>query len=68
MHQDQHEDRFHVVVNHEEQYSVWPTYHDVPQGWRSVGEPAPREECLRRIEELWTDMTPRSLREAEAAG
>ncbi|GAA2943578.1 MbtH family protein [Streptomyces enissocaesilis] len=63
-----HQDLFHVVVNHEDQYSVWPTYHDVPQGWRTVGEPSPREDCLRRIEELWTDMTPKSLREAAPAG
>ncbi|MFD0399930.1 MbtH family protein [Kitasatospora sp. NPDC127121] len=56
------EDQYHVVVNHEEQYSIWPTYHDVPQGWRTVGEPASREDCLRRIEEEWDDMTPKSAR------
>ncbi|WP_371621554.1 MbtH family NRPS accessory protein [Streptomyces sp. NBC_01116] len=62
------EDLYHVVVNHEEQYSIWPTYHDVPAGWRITGEPSTREECLRRIEEEWTDMTPKSARTAPADG
>ncbi|HEY6309430.1 MAG TPA: MbtH family protein [Streptosporangiaceae bacterium] len=60
------EDFYHVVVNDEEQYSIWPTYHPVPAGWRTVGNPAPRQECLSRIEREWTDMTPESVREARA--
>jgi uncharacterized protein YbdZ (MbtH family) len=58
------QDLFHVVVNDEEQYSIWPTYHEVPLGWRTSGAPASREKCLLRIEDEWTDMTPRSVRAA----
>lgn len=58
------QDLYHVVVNHQEQYSIWPTYHSVPLGWRTVGDVATKEECLRTIEEVWTDMTPKSVREA----
>ncbi|GAA3429998.1 MbtH family protein [Streptosporangium sandarakinum] len=54
---------FHVVVNDEEQYSIWPAGHDLPAGWRPVGGPAPKAECLARIDVDWTDMRPRSLRE-----
>ncbi|MEU7114593.1 MbtH family NRPS accessory protein [Streptomyces sp. NPDC046182] len=57
-------ERYLVVRNHEEQYSVWRADRELPQGWDSVGEPAPKEECLSRIEELWTDMRPLSLRTA----
>ncbi|GAA3032671.1 hypothetical protein GCM10020229_50190 [Kitasatospora albolonga] len=60
------QDLFHVVVNHEDQYSIWPTYHEIPLGWRASGEAATREECLRRIETEWTDMTPRSVRAVPA--
>jgi MbtH protein len=55
---------FRVVVNHEEQYSVWAADLDVPAGWRPVGEPRPRKECLDHIAEVWTDMRPLSLRRA----
>ena len=51
-----------VVVNHEEQYSVWFADRTPPDGWRAVGSAAPRKECLARIAELWTDMRPLSLR------
>ncbi|GGX87739.1 MbtH family NRPS accessory protein [Massilia dura] len=53
---------FNVVRNEEEQYSVWPAWRPVPAGWTTVGEPASREACLERIETLWTDMRPLSLR------
>ena len=53
---------FLVVVNHEEQYSVWPAGRALPAGWDAVGEPAPKASCLARIELLWTDMRPLSLR------
>lgn len=62
------EDLYHVVVNDEEQYSLWPTYHPIPAGWHAVGEEASREECLRRIEVEWTDMTPKSARLPSAGG
>ncbi|MFI6377785.1 MbtH family protein [Streptomyces sp. NPDC050546] len=53
-----------VVVNDEEQYSVWPTDQDIPEGWRSAGKRGPKDECLAWIDEHWTDMRPLSLRRA----
>jgi MbtH protein len=53
-----------VVVNHEEQYSIWPDYKDMPNGWKAVGKSGPKQECLAYIEEVWTDMRPLSLRKA----
>ncbi|MDE4133246.1 MbtH family NRPS accessory protein [Phaeobacter sp. QD34_3] len=53
-----------VVVNDEEQYSIWPAERELPAGWQQVGEPGSREACLDHIEEVWTDMRPKSLREA----
>ncbi|GGB36206.1 antibiotic synthesis protein MbtH [Tistrella bauzanensis] len=55
---------FDVVVNHEEQYSIWPTYKPVPAGWRTVGKQGPKADCLAYIDEVWTDMRPLSLRRA----
>ncbi|MBJ7004467.1 MbtH family protein [Streptomyces griseofuscus] len=57
-----HDELYHVVRNHEEQYSLWRADREVPKGWDTVGGSAPKEECLSRIEELWTDMRPLSLR------
>lgn len=54
---------FRVVVNDEEQYSVWATGRDLPVGWREQGTTGTRQECLDAIRELWTDLRPRSLRE-----
>lgn len=60
---------FHVVVNHEEQYSIWPEYKAIPQGWRAVGVTGPKAVCLAHIEQVWTDMRPLSLRQKmQAAG
>jgi MbtH protein len=56
--------RYSVVVNDEEQYSIWPHGRELPAGWRAVGDPAGREQCLDRIAELWTDMRPASVRQA----
>lgn len=53
---------FLVVKNQEDQYSIWPYYKNIPAGWESVGEPKEKEDCLKYIEEVWTDMRPRSLR------
>ncbi len=53
-----------VVVNAEEQYSVWRDREQPPAGWQAIGEPAGREQCLDRIAELWTDIRPASLRRA----
>lgn len=51
-----------VVVNHEEQYSIWPDYKDMPNGWKAVGKSGLKQECLDYINEVWTDMRPLSLR------
>lgn len=53
---------YHVVVNYEEQYSIWPEYKEVPIGWRTVGKSGPKQECLDYIRDVWTDMRPLSLR------
>ena len=54
---------FKVVVNHEEQYSIYPAERRVPIGWRAVGKVAEEEECLRYIEEIWTNNRPADVRE-----
>lgn len=55
---------FHVVVNDEEQHSLWPVFAEVPGGWRIAFGPGTRAEGLAYVEENWTDMRPRALREA----
>jgi uncharacterized protein YbdZ (MbtH family) len=52
---------FCVLVNDEGQYSLWPTFREVPSGWHVVGPRGGRAECLAWIEETWTDMRPKSL-------
>ncbi len=51
-----------VVVNHEEQYSIWFVDREIPLGWREAGKRGTKAECLAYIEEVWTDMRPLSLR------
>ncbi|MDX2093764.1 MAG: MbtH family protein [Kofleriaceae bacterium] len=53
---------FEVVMNHEEQYSIWPADREVPAGWRTVGKKGKKAECLAYINEVWTDMRPASVR------
>ncbi len=53
---------FKVVLNDEEQYSVWWADRELPAGWRAEGTEGTHEECLARISEVWTDMRPLSLR------
>lgn len=53
---------YKVVVNHEEQYSIWPVDRENPLGWRDVGKQGVKSECLDYIKEVWTDMRPLSLR------
>ncbi len=53
---------YQVVVNHEEQYSIWPADRDIPLGWQAVGKSGTKEACLDYIKEVWTDMRPLSLR------
>ena len=57
---------YNVVINQEEQYSIWPADRSNPLGWNDVGKSGPKAECLAYIKEVWTDMRPRSLREAMA--
>jgi MbtH protein len=59
---DNPEARFKVLVNHEEQYALWPADLPVPGGWSETGVQGPREECDVYVEETWTDMRPKSLR------
>ena len=51
-----------VVINDEEQYSIWPTFRAVPAGWREAGVRGQKAECLAYIDAVWTDMRPASLR------
>ncbi len=53
---------YKVVMNHEEQYSIWPSHRENPLGWNDVGKQGPKQECLDYIKEVWTDMRPLSLR------
>ena len=62
MHDD--DDRYQVVVNAEEQYSIWLEELEPPAGWSPVGVSGPKDDCLAHIAEVWTDMRPRSLRGA----
>ncbi|NJM21571.1 MAG: MbtH family NRPS accessory protein [Richelia sp. SM1_7_0] len=64
MYQDDKEDTtiYKVVVNHEEQYSIWPSERDNPLGWKNAGKNGLKQECLDYIKEVWTDMRPLSLR------
>ena len=54
---------YKVVVNAEEQYSIWPADRENPLGWSDAGKVGTKEECLAYIKEVWTDMRPRSLRD-----
>jgi MbtH protein len=51
-----------VVINHEDQYSIWFSDQDMPAGWIPEGTQGTRQECLDHIDSVWTDMRPRSLR------
>ena len=60
---DDENGRFKVLVNAEAQHSLWPTFAEVPAGWEVRVEDASRAECLAYVEEHWTDIRPKSLRE-----
>jgi MbtH protein len=64
MSREENEDNtiYKVVVNHEEQYSIWPADRENPLGWNDAGKSGTKAECLAYIEEVWTDMRPLSLR------
>ena len=53
--------RYKVVINHEEQYSIWFADREIPLGWKPVGFQGARKVCLDYIEEVWTDMRPLSV-------
>ena len=53
---------YKVVINHEEQYSIWPADRETPLGWRDAGKSGTKQVCLDYIQEVWTDMRPLSLR------
>ena len=53
---------YKVVVNHEDQYSIWPADRENPLGWTNAGKTGTKAECLENIKEVWTDMRPLSLR------
>ncbi|WP_331461084.1 MbtH family protein [Micromonospora tarapacensis] len=57
-------DTYQVVVNHEEQYSIWPAHREPPEGWRGEGTVGTKADCLARIAEVWTDLRPLSVRAA----
>jgi len=68
--QDEDEDvrTYVVVVNDEEQYSIWLADKEVPAGWRQAGKSGRKADCLAFIKEAWTDMRPLSLRKAMGEG
>lgn len=57
-----------VLINDEEQYSLWPKYKNIPAGWEAVGKEGTLDECSRYVDEVWTDMRPLSLRRRMDAG
>jgi MbtH protein len=57
---------YEAVVNHEEQYSIWPAHREKPMGWKGAGKTGTKAECLQYIGEIWTDMRPLSLRKKMA--
>jgi MbtH protein len=59
---------FVVVLNDEEQYSIWPQNKALPPGWRASGYAGLKTDCLAHIRIVWTDMRPRRLRDAVAVG
>ena len=68
MNRDNEEDTtiYNVVVNHEQQYSIWPADRENPLGWKNAGKSGSKQECLEYIKEAWTDMRPLSLRKKMA--
>ena len=59
---DEYQEMYLVLINHEEQYSLWPSYKPIPAGWKAIGEERTKNKCLAYVDEVWTDMRPLSLR------
>jgi len=68
MFDDEDNRTYRVVMNHEEQYSMWFAERDLPAGWTATGFEGSKDDCLAHIDEVWTDMRPKSLRDRMAAG
>jgi MbtH protein len=72
MHSDDQEAQqtYVVLVNHEEQYSLWLSHKDIPAGWKRVGVSGSKAECMEYVDKVWTDITPLSVRKrlAQQAG
>jgi MbtH protein len=66
MSDDEDTTTYTVVINGEEQYSIWPADRELPDGWKSDGTTGLKAECLAHIDAVWTDMRPLSLRLAMA--
>ncbi len=64
---DNPETEFLVVINDQEQYSIWPAYRPVPPGWYTVGVNGDKAHCLEHINNVWTDQRPKRLRDAQAS-
>lgn len=56
------EDLYYALINQEEQYSLWPDYKAIPDGWKAKFGPMPKDECMAYVNKVWTDMRPLSLR------
>ncbi|MBV1855868.1 MbtH family protein [Catellatospora tritici] len=67
MEQQRGDDVHVVVINSEEQYSIWPLGRELPAGWRQTGKQGSKDACRAHIDEVWTDMRPLTLRQ-EMAG
>lgn len=63
---DNENTEFFVLLNEQEQYSIWPSYRSIPDGWSEAGMKGNKQDCLQYINENWTDMRPKRLREALA--
>ena len=63
---DDEDGTFYVLINHEEQHSLWPSFATVPDGWTVVFGESSRADCLAYVEENWADIRPKSLRDALA--
>lgn len=61
---DDQDGTFHVLVNAENQHSLWPSFAEVPAGWTVVVENQPRQQCVDYVEANWTDLRPKSLADA----
>ncbi len=61
-HEESDDAIYKAVVNHEEQYSIWPANRQNALGWKDAGKTGSKAECLAYIKEVWTDMRPLSLR------